>query len=229
MSYQQIKRYLQSPRRIVLGEVEPVQRLLRDCNIPEDPNWPSPIHSEEAEELMRRLPRWARVVCAVTAAEMVLPIWEDWAEDREDLTSQLEYAPADAIYGAKRWLDKEIVNIAPADAALYAAHAHIAADAALYAAHAAHAAHAHIAAYAAHAAADAAAAAATAAARAAYAAADAAAAAARAAVYAADAAYDAVYAADAAYDAAAYTNFYLDWWRVCRCRLSFILEARTLS
>ncbi len=205
MSYQQIRRYLRSPRRIVLGEVELVQRLLRDCNIPEDPNWPSPINYGEMRELMNRLPNWAKVVCAVTAAEMVLPNWEDWAEDRDDLTSHEKEAPRQAIDTAKQWLDEEI-DIAPtadahdaANAAYDAYNAEPAADpAARGAGYAAHAAsHAVDAAWAADTA---------------------------GAVDAAWAAAAAV--ARAAADAADAANFYLDWWRVCRCRLAFILEAR---
>ncbi len=242
MSYQQIRRHLRSPRQIVLGEVELVWRLLRDCNIPEDPNWPSPTTHEEVLELMNRLPNWAEVVCAVTAAEMVLPIWDDWAEDRDDLDNQEKESPRRAIDAAKQWLDEEI-DIAPADvetaadasdaAADAAAAAHTAADNVGYA-DADAAAEAAYAAAAAGAAADVAAApaafAAHAAARAAARAAHTAARAARAAAYVAyaadadDAAAYAVYAVDVG--SVDYAGFYLDWWRVCRCRLSFILGAR---
>ncbi len=210
MPYQQIKRYLQSPRRIVLGEVELVQRLLRDCNIPEDPDWPSPRARYEVEPLMHRLPHWAKVVCAITAAEMVLPIWDDWAENRNDLTIQQKGAPRRAIDAAKQWLDEEIVT-APASRVARAADAADAADVADAAEAAAYAVDAYAAAEAADAAADAA----------------------NAAAYAANAAYAdaAVIAADAAAYAGDATDdhdgsFYLDWWRVCRCRLAFILEAR---
>ncbi len=184
--------------------------MLRDCNIPEDPNWPAPINGEEVRKLMNRLPHWAQVVCAVTAAEMVLPIWEDWAEDRDDLTNQQKEAPGRAIDAAKQRLDEEI------DIPLAARVARAAADAAWDAARAAYTAV--WVAYAAGAA--------RAAAEAAAAAADAARAArADAAEAATDAAEAAAYVA-ARVAGAARDDFYLDWWRVCRCRLSFILEAR---
>ncbi len=67
--YRQLRRHLQSPRRLI---VDPFQR---ECNPPEDPNWPAPTASKEIFELMQRLPHLAQVVCALTAAEMVLPIW----------------------------------------------------------------------------------------------------------------------------------------------------------
>ncbi len=203
--YRQIRLHLQSPRRII------VDPLRRDCNPPEDPNWPTPRALEEVEELMKRLPHWAQVACAITAAEMVFPIWEEWAEGIEDLSIEHREAPWRAIETAWQWLEEETSETQEADVARRVARradaAYAAADAAIPAGAPSWAARAT---------------------------GDAAHAAARfATVWGARSAWSDP--AWAAHDAAtawwainddAPVNFYNDWWRLCRCRLAFILEVR---
>ncbi len=89
MLYQQLRRYLRTPRRII---IDPAQR---ECDPPEDPDWPAPTTHEEVLELMLRLPHWIRIVCALTAAEMVLPILSE---------EQIE-APHRSIEITWQWLD----------------------------------------------------------------------------------------------------------------------------
>ncbi len=116
MLYQQIQHYLQSPRRIILDPSK------RECDPPEDPDWPTPINEREILELMRRLPHWAQVVCAVTAAEMVLWLWEDWVIEVSDQieTTYQDQAPHQAIKTTRQWLNGD-ASADEADAAARAA------------------------------------------------------------------------------------------------------------
>ena len=202
MPYQQLRRYLQSPRRITMDPAD------RDCDPPDDPDWPAPMTFGETETLMNRLPHWARVVCALTAAEMILPFWEedDWVN--ENLSEEQIETPRQAIETAWQWLDAEASDD---EVSVAAVAAHAAAWSAWDPARGAWAA------------------AAGAAAANAAGAAGAAAANAAGAPDAAYAAYAAYAAARAAARAAATGNveeFYRKWWALCRCRLAFILEAR---
>ena len=202
MPYQQIRSYLQSPRQIIIDP------LRKDCNPPEDPNWPSPRTRYEVEQLMGQLPHWAQVVCALTAAEMVLPIWEEWARQNM-ITTYIREAPSQAIDITQRWLDEEV------SASEMNAAAHAAAGSAVDTAN------------------NTAGSAANTAGDAAYAAVGAAAAAGAGAggngatIYAAYSVYNAS-AAHASYNTGTLTDSFRNWWRLCRCRLAFILEARTL-
>ncbi len=207
MPYKRLRHYLQTPRRII------VDPLRRDCNPPEDPDWPTPTSRSEVGQLVHRLPHWAQVVCAVTAAEMVLPIWEEWTEGVDNLTREEEEAPSQAIEAAWQWLDEETpetqeaayeaahtawaaawvaggVAGGVADADAYNADANATADAAAWGAWVAGGGGVVL-----------------------------------------DAANSASYAVDAAAWATARgevarAEFYNEWWKLCRCRLAFILEVR---
>lgn len=188
INYTAIRSMLTPRRRVLTWDAQRELLHLHDADF--DADWPAPTSRATARDLMRRLPYRARVLCAYIAAEMVLPLWEQWADGWMGVDAD---APRRALELARRWLDGEPVkaqvlrdaaNDADADAVAYAA-AYAAADIAYAAAYAA------------------------------YAAADAAAAAADAA----DAAYadaaDAAYAADIGN-----VTFYTRWWARCRARLT---------
>ncbi len=194
--YQQLRRHLRSPRQII---IDPLQR---ECDPPEDSDWPTPTTFREVNKLMSRLPHWAQVVCAHTAAEMVLSIWveNDWVN--ENLTREEIEAPRRAIEITWQWLDGEAsegeVN-AVAETARTAAWAAWAGNDATWPAR------------------DAAWAAIWGA---------------RAAAEAAWAAARTTRAAEAAWAAARAAwgdveEFYREWWDLCRCRLAFIDPQRT--
>ncbi len=207
MPYQRLRRYLQTPPPIT---IDPAQR---ECDPPEDPNWPAPSTREEIEQLMRRLPHWAQVVCALTAAEMALPIWEedDWVN--ENLSEEQIEAPSQAIKVTWQWLDGEVSDdeLSAAKTAVWAAAwvAGVAANAQdpiwvpprLWAGKAA--------AYAADAT------------RTTTAATDATAAISQA-VWAATRASGV--APGSTQEVVEYRERYREWWDLCRCRLAFILE-----
>ena len=90
MRYQQLRRHLESPERI---EVYP----LWECDDPEPEN--APRNKREVQDALVLLPAWARVVCALTAVEMVLPIWEEWPYVENQL-----YAPRRTIDFTWQWL-----------------------------------------------------------------------------------------------------------------------------
>ncbi len=50
------------------------------CALEEDPDWPAPTNQPEIGDLIRRLPDVAAFVCGLTAAEMALPLWEEYAQ-----------------------------------------------------------------------------------------------------------------------------------------------------
>ena len=215
MPYQQLRRYLQSPRQITMDPAD------RECDPPDDPDWPAPTTFVETETLMNRLPHWAQVVCALTAAEMILPFWEedDWVN--ENLSEEQIEAPRRAIETTWQWLDGEASDNEVSAAASAARDAVSAARDAVRPAWVPAARGIWAAAWAA----DAAEAAAGAAG----------AAGAADAAHAAHAAYAATWGTAQsphgwAYHSRAQTGdveeVYREWWALCRCRLAFILEAR---
>lgn len=92
-----LKKYLEAP-----GRKPPKSSLFlgRECDLPEDPDWPAPKNEQEVGALLNRLPEIARAMCALIAAELVLPIWE--AEYPED------DRPQAAIRAAHDWLNSNI-------------------------------------------------------------------------------------------------------------------------
>lgn len=99
------------------------REILHPHTAVDDPGWPAPTNQTEARALMRRLPRRARVLCGYIAAEMVLPIWEQWANGRSDVDAG---APRRALELVRRWLDGETVTAQQLSYA-YVAAAHAAA------------------------------------------------------------------------------------------------------
>ncbi len=69
MEYQSLREHLQSGR----VAYDPLD--LWECEDPDPENAPS--NRIEAGEALYSLPGWAQTVCALTAAEMVLPLWEE--------------------------------------------------------------------------------------------------------------------------------------------------------
>ncbi len=70
MEYQPLRQHLEEGCPVL---VDPAMAPL----LPEDPDWPTPIDPSSVHTLVARLPHRAAVLCAVTAAEMVLSIWEE--------------------------------------------------------------------------------------------------------------------------------------------------------
>ncbi len=94
--YEGLKEYLESPPATVLPQFG-YTRHLTPCNPPEDPDWPTPTDFGSARQLMSRLPHRAQVVCALVAAEAVLPIWASaYPED---------HRPQEAILTSYEWLE----------------------------------------------------------------------------------------------------------------------------
>ncbi len=201
LSYQQLQHHLQSPRRII---IDPLQR---ECDPPEDPDWPAPMTPNEVEQLMHRLPHWAQIVCALTAAEMVLPNWEEDEWVRRNLSKEYREAPSQAIETTWQWLDGD-ASEAKLNAAATTAWEAAVATAARAGAWATRAG----------------AWAAEVAARAARAARTARTARTARAIRATRDVWTAWAAAWAA--SGDVEEFYREWWDLCRCRLAFILESR---
>ncbi len=82
--------------------------------LPEDPDWPTPTDYDSVRALMERLPHRAAVFCALTAAEMVLPIWVARYPD--------DTRPRDAIRTTRRWLAGGSLGGDAAYAVAYAAY-----------------------------------------------------------------------------------------------------------
>lgn len=76
------------------------------CETEDDPDWPAPQNFPEANQLMSELPDVAQFVCGLTAAEMALPLWEDYAQTylSDDLTPQQIALPRHAIIAANHYL-----------------------------------------------------------------------------------------------------------------------------
>ncbi len=68
--YRQVRQRLDEPREQIF---DPLDVPL----LPEDPEWPTPRTAVEIKRLLQRLPHKAQVLCAVVAAEMALPVWEE--------------------------------------------------------------------------------------------------------------------------------------------------------
>ncbi len=115
MEYQSLREHLQSGRRTY----DPVD--LWECEDPDPENAPS--NNDEVIGALYLLPRWAQVVCALTAAEMALPFWEEsddaqtllpvpfWKisdltdEDWQTEEIQLYFAPRRLIETLWKWLN----------------------------------------------------------------------------------------------------------------------------
>ncbi len=109
------------------------ERYYQPCDPPEDPAWPTPTGYESVRALMVRLPHKQRVFCALVAAELVLPIFEEALPDNK--------APRKAIAVTYRWLEGQATaNEVRAASAASRTAAYAAAYAAPHAAQAAYAA-----------------------------------------------------------------------------------------
>ncbi len=87
--YLALRAQLDVPRRTVWSGEALLERLHPHHPLP-DPEWPAPDASrpgvsKRISDMLWKLSPSARVVCAVTAVEMVLPIWESWAQARTDV------------------------------------------------------------------------------------------------------------------------------------------------
>ena len=69
---------------------------------PMDTTWPTPQVFLQARLLLQRLPHRQQVVCSLTAAEIALPLWEAWADDRD-----IAAMPRNAVVAVLRWLAGE--------------------------------------------------------------------------------------------------------------------------
>lgn len=140
MEYQRLRQYLQSPQPILYDPIGMWECY--DADVREAPTNPT-----TARKALSLLPEWAQIISALTAAEMVLPIWEE-SEYAESLLRNHEYfAPRRAIETAWAYLRGEVEEeeLPPATEAAYAtthsvtnASAHNAARTAAHASHAAY-------------------------------------------------------------------------------------------
>ena len=140
MEYQSLRQHLQSGR---LGHFDPVDRW--ECEERESTDAPTDFRS--ARDLLSSLPHWAQVVCALTAAEMSLPIWEEsefaqsllplplWKLSEKDLLTpevQTYFTPRRAVETLRIWLNGDAnqedleqeldIALQAADAVVHAVH-----------------------------------------------------------------------------------------------------------
>ena len=168
-----------------------VDERLHPHTAPDDAEFPAPTDWDSCQKLMDRFPRRQQVAFALIAAEMALPHFELWVQERTDFTPAEKKQPRATIAVGWAWVngeanDKEIKlaadsawaikskvwNVYYAAAAAYAAAAYAYAATAYAAADSAHAAHA-------------------------------------------------ASVASVAYAYVAAKQFYAEWWRQCRSRLAF--------
>ena len=100
--YLALRARLDVPGALVLDSEELVERLHPHRPWP-DPEWPAPDAaapgvSRRIGDMMWRLSPSARVLCAVTAVEMVLPIWERWAAGQPDVAREAPRQALQEIY-----------------------------------------------------------------------------------------------------------------------------------
>lgn len=110
MNYEALKGRLERPRPILVwaSPVE-VEEWFTPHEPPTDREWPTPTTELAIGELMRRLPHVPRVVCALTATELALPVWERWAAHHGDCLhrpSEIE-VPAAMLELVRKWLRGE--------------------------------------------------------------------------------------------------------------------------
>ena len=118
---------LEGTERLVVP-VHDWARLQQPCDPPEDPAWPTPTDSYSIYNLLVRLPEKQQIICVLTAAEMVLPVFEEEYHDDD--------SPRRAVGTTYRWLNGEANLEAVRDAATIAQEtvfetveaAHVAAD-----------------------------------------------------------------------------------------------------
>ncbi len=79
--YAALLRHLASPEETTLTPAALEEALCRH-EPPDDPRWPAPRLFIETRLMLRRLPHRQQVLCALTAAELALPLWDRWAADR---------------------------------------------------------------------------------------------------------------------------------------------------
>ena len=105
--YEGLKERLEQPSPTVLPQSR-YERHLTPCDPPDDPSWPAPENFNDVWDLLAGLPLKQQVICALTAAELVLPIFEEVQPGIE--------SPKDAIAAGWQWvrgtLDREQVMVA---------------------------------------------------------------------------------------------------------------------
>lgn len=189
IDYADLRAYLDDPgARTLTWDAH--RELLHAHDADEDADWPAPTTWNEVRDLTWLLPHRAQVLCAFVAAEIPLPLWEQWA--RSGVNGVVRVAPRRVLELVRRWLDRDGVGDQQLrDVARVPAYADsYIADAASHAA--SHAAIAIVA--------DTTRASSAAVANA--------------------AACAAVAHTDAAYTGGAHHRFYAHWWRRCRARLA---------
>ncbi|MGE0433824.1 MAG: hypothetical protein AB7K09_05310 [Planctomycetota bacterium] len=70
---------------------------------PDDTRWPTPSVFVQARLLLSRLPHRQQVICGITAAELTLPLWEEWAASAS-VGSRVRDVPRQALMHVYRWL-----------------------------------------------------------------------------------------------------------------------------
>ncbi len=101
--YARLFRALDAPPPTVIGDW-PEFIVPHTADLPDD--FAPPTSFETANARLRRLPKLLRIVCALTAAELALPVWHDALHDEPDaIADNLRDGPAAAIASVWRWLD----------------------------------------------------------------------------------------------------------------------------
>ena len=77
-----------------------------ECDEPDEPDWPAPTNQPEIVDLLRRLPSHASVIGSLTAAAMVLPLWENYTETHSPAVPlQIRHLPRFAIQTGNGFLE----------------------------------------------------------------------------------------------------------------------------
>ncbi len=75
LEYEQFKARLDDPPVRVLPQ-HGYERYLTPCDPPEDPAWPTPTNELEVEYILSAIPNTQRIIAAIVAAELILPIYD---------------------------------------------------------------------------------------------------------------------------------------------------------
>ena len=116
--YQSLRESIDRPSGGLLTAAA-IEESLCPHSPPVDQLWPTPSVFVQARLLLSRLPHRQQVICAVTAAELTLPLWEEWAAVHG---GKLAAMPREALQQAYRWLSNETTR-AELDVPIHAAEA----------------------------------------------------------------------------------------------------------
>lgn len=96
-----------SPSESVFNPVMPA------LDVTDDEAYPTPTGPDDVEKLLARLPGYARVLCAITAAEMVVHLWEESPIVEEELSDYKDWPRESLEALAEYLLDGETKKARP--------------------------------------------------------------------------------------------------------------------